>query len=92
MTNYIGLDHHRKFTQVAVVDEVDAVVLECKMPNTLEAVDRMLERLKGPIKAVVEAGPSWGWIFDMARTHAGSTEKSDSKTSRSSACGHSRLQ
>jgi transposase len=64
MTNYIGLDHHRKFTQVAVVDETDAVVLECKMPNTLEAVSAMLGRLKGPTRAVVEAGPSWGWIFD----------------------------
>lgn len=64
MTNYIGLDHHRKFTQVAVVDETDAAVLECKMPNTLEAVSAMLGRLKGPTRAVVEAGPSWGWIFD----------------------------
>ena len=65
MTNYIGLDHHRKFTQVAVVDERDAMVLECKMPNTPEAVKTMLSRLKGPLQAVVEAGPSWGWIFDI---------------------------
>ncbi len=64
MTNYIGLDHHRKFTQVAVVDETDAVVLECKIPNTAEAVNAVLKRLKGPVRAVVEAGPSWGWIFD----------------------------
>jgi len=64
MTNYIGLDHHRKFTQVAVVDETDAVILECKMANTIEAVTALLSRLKGTTKAVVEAGPSWGWIFD----------------------------
>jgi len=62
--NYIGLDHHRKFTQVAVVNEADAVVLECRMLNTVEAVKALLGRLSGPIKAVVEAGPSWGWIFD----------------------------
>jgi transposase len=64
MTNYIGLDHHRKFTQVAVVNESDDVVLECRMPNTLEAVKALLERLKGESQGVVEAGPSWGWIFD----------------------------
>lgn len=64
MTNYIGLDYHRKFTQVAVVDEVDTVVLECRMSNTREAVKEMLGRLSGSSKAVVEAGPSWGWIFD----------------------------
>lgn len=64
MTNYIGLDHHRKFTQVAVVNEADAVLLECKIPNTLEAVTAMLRRLTGTTQAVVEAGPSWGWIFD----------------------------
>lgn len=64
MTNYIGLDHHRKFTQVAVVDETDAVILECRMLNTLEAVKAVLDRLTGPTQAVVEAGPSWGWVFD----------------------------
>jgi len=62
--NYIGLDHHRKFTQVVVIDELDAVVLQCRMPNTLEAVKNVLDRLSGPSKAVVEAGPSWGWIVD----------------------------
>jgi transposase len=64
MTNYIGLDHHRKFTQVAVVDDTDQVILECRIPNTLEAVESLINRLIGPSKAVVEAGPSWGWIFD----------------------------
>jgi transposase len=62
--HYIGLDHHRKFTQVAVVNESDQVVLECRMLNTLEAVKALLGRVAGPVQAVVEAGPSWGWIFD----------------------------
>ena len=62
--HYIGLDHHRKYTQVAVINESDQIVLECRMPNTLEAVKELLGRLKEPVKAVVEAGPSWGWIFD----------------------------
>lgn len=64
MTNYIGLDHHRKFTQVAVVNGADQVVLECRMPNTEEAINNLLSQLPGPNEAVVEAGPSWGWIFD----------------------------
>jgi transposase len=62
--HYIGLDHHRKFTQVAVVDSDDAVVLEMRMPNSLEAIEDLLKRLGGSPQAVVEAGPSWGWIYD----------------------------
>jgi transposase len=62
--NYIGLDHHRKFTQVAVVNELDTVILECRISNTEEAIKALLGRIIGPAKAVVEAGPSWGWIFD----------------------------
>jgi transposase len=62
--HYIGLDHHRKFTQVAVIDSDDAVVLEMRMPNTLEAVQDLLSRLEPSPLAVVEAGPSWGWIYD----------------------------
>jgi transposase len=64
MTNYIGLDHHRKYTHVAVINDTDQVVLECRIQNTLEAVQELMNRLSGPSKAVVEAGPSWGWIFD----------------------------
>lgn len=61
---YIGLDHHRKFTQVAVVDESDGVIFEARMNNTEEAIRNLLERWAGPKRAVVEAGPSWGWIYD----------------------------
>ena len=64
MTNYIGLDHHRKFTQVAVVDDQDVVILEMRMANTEQSVDELLKRLNGRTEAVVEAGPSWGWIYD----------------------------
>jgi transposase len=64
MTNYIGLDHHRKFTQVAVVDEADRLILERRIPNTEGAIQALLAELQGSAKAVVEAGPSWGWIFD----------------------------
>jgi transposase len=62
--HYIGLDHHRKFTQVAVVNSDDAIVLEMRMPNTLEAIEDLLKRLEESSQAVVEAGPSWGWIYD----------------------------
>ena len=44
MTNYIGLDHHRKFTQVAVVDETDNMILEQRMVNTEDAIKGSLAR------------------------------------------------
>jgi transposase len=62
--HYIGLDHHRKFTQVAVVDSSDAVIFEGRIANTLEAVKALVHRIGSPLQGVVEAGPSWGWIFD----------------------------
>lgn len=62
--HYIGLDHHRKFTQVAILNEADQVVVECRLQNTFEAVQSLLKQVNGPVKGVVEAGPSWGWIFD----------------------------
>lgn len=62
---YIGLDHHRKFTQLAVVGEQDELIFEARLGNTEEAIKAVLDRLKGPKRAVVEAGPSWGWIYDV---------------------------
>src|SRR5207248_2198590 len=35
------------------------------MPNTLQAVQALLSRLDPSSQAVVEAGPSWGWIYDI---------------------------
>jgi transposase len=64
MANYIGLDHHQRFTQVAVVNDNDEIVLECRVANTEEALQRLVEPLKGPVSAVLEAGASWGWLYD----------------------------
>jgi transposase len=60
----MGLDHHRCWTQVVVVNEMDEVVYECRMANTEEAVKVLLQGFPGPVKAVLEAGPSWGWLYD----------------------------
>lgn len=64
MTNYIGLDHHRRFTQVAIIDDNDGVVYEGRMLNTEEGVKEVVDRAGAGATGVVEAGPSWGWIYD----------------------------
>ncbi len=59
-----GFDHHKKWTQAAAVNEAGEVLREGQIVNDRESLARFLKELPRPWKGVVEAGPSWGWIYD----------------------------
>lgn len=61
---YFGFDHHKKWTQAVATDEQGHRLREGRVVNTQKAFELFLKDLTQPWKGVVEAGPSWGWIYD----------------------------
>lgn len=62
---YLGVDHHKRYSHLTAVDERGKVRLSCRLPNEREALARVLEDLAEPCSSVVEAGRSWGVMYDL---------------------------
>ena len=60
----IGFDHHKKWTQAAAVDDEGKIIREMRVLNDTNSLKGFLKGLPKPLKGVVEAGPTWGWIYD----------------------------
>jgi transposase len=61
---YIGFDHHKKWTQAAAIDDQGKIIREMRVLNDSGSLKGFLKGLAKPLKGVVEAGPTWGWIYD----------------------------
>jgi transposase len=61
---YIGFDHHKKWTQAAAIDGQGKIIREMRVLNDSSSLKGFLKGLAKPWKGVVEAGPTWGWIYD----------------------------
>ncbi len=61
---YAGIDHHKRYCQLAVVDEGGTVVKEERLPTECEALVRFFAELEEPCAATLEAGRNWGLIYD----------------------------
>ncbi|MFA5385839.1 MAG: IS110 family transposase [Eubacteriales bacterium] len=65
MRYYIGVDNHKKFSYMSVMDEKGMVVKEGKVVNTKEAVSKFLGReYTKDTSAVLEAGRNWTVMYD----------------------------
>jgi len=62
---YLGIDHHKRFSQVAVMGEKGKVHINCKMANEKASFDVLKKRLGEPLKAVIDAGRNWGMMYDL---------------------------
>ncbi len=62
---YPGIDHHNRYSQVAVVDEKGAVRSNGKIAKEKKAFALLKEYYKEPCRAVIEAGRNWGIIYDL---------------------------
>lgn len=62
---YVGMDVHRKRTQVAVLDEGGNEVLNRRVPNRADELMPMLGRLEAGTPVAFEAGYGWSWLADM---------------------------
>jgi transposase len=61
---YVGVDAHKRVTQMTVMDESGAVVKRKRVPSTREGIRGALGRYRQPVKAVLEASYSWGRVHD----------------------------
>jgi len=61
---YFGIDHHKRYSQVAVVDEKGTVRTNGKIANEKKAFTLLREYYKEPYRAVIEAGRNWVEMVD----------------------------
>jgi len=61
---YVGMDTHKEFSQVCVMDEQGNVLLEEKVPNEQQAIDKMIAKLEPGSKVVMEASSCYQYLYD----------------------------
>lgn len=61
---YVGMDTHKNFSQVCVMDEQGNVLLEEKVPNEPQAIDKMIAKLEPGSKVVMEASSCYQYLYD----------------------------
>lgn len=61
----LGVDVHKKYSQVAVLSDQGEIQMNVKMPNEKRLFSELLSELHEPCQAVIEAGYSWGTMFDL---------------------------
>ena len=65
MQYYVGVDNHKKFSYLSVMDKQGVVVKEGKVVNTKEAVNKFLgKEYTKDTSAVLEAGRNWTVMYD----------------------------
>lgn len=62
---YLGIDHHKRFSQVAVMDEKGEVHMNGKIANEKQDFTLLKKHLGQPCRAVIEAGRNWGMMYDL---------------------------
>src|SRR5438477_6707445 len=65
MSVYVGIDVHRKRSQVAVVNEDGAVELNKNVVNGSEPMLRLIGDLPPGTPAAFEAAFGWGWLVEL---------------------------
>ncbi len=62
---YVGLDVHRKRTQVAIVDERGQEVVNRNVPNDPGELTALLGALQAGTPVVFEAAYGWSWLVEL---------------------------
>jgi transposase len=62
---YAGVDTHKRYSRIVVKDQRGNRVAQASLANELTSFSDFFQKLKGPTRAVVEAGRNWGIIYDM---------------------------
>src|SRR5215469_10390564 len=65
MSVYVGIDVHRKRSQVAVVDEGGEVLVNRNVPNGVRPVLPVIGELPAGTPAAYEAAFGWGWLLEL---------------------------
>jgi transposase len=62
---YVGIDLHRKRSQIVALDEQGAELLSRRVANDPEALKAILAELGGELKVALEATYGWEWLADL---------------------------
>src|SRR6266545_2029306 len=65
MSVYVGMDVHRKRSQVAIVDQAGAVQRNRNVPNDPAELQPILGRLPAGTPVAFEAAYGWGWLVEL---------------------------
>ncbi len=65
MSVYVGIDVHRKRSQVAVIDQDGQVLATRNVPNGVEPILRVIGGLPSGTPAAFEAAFGWGWLVEL---------------------------
>jgi len=62
---YVGIDLHRKRSQVVALDEEGTELLSRRVVNEPEALKAILSELGGELRVALEATYGWEWLADL---------------------------
>jgi hypothetical protein len=61
---YVGIDYHKRYSQVNAIDEQGPQRAASRLPNDPRALATFFRALGEPCQAVLEAGWNWGLMYD----------------------------
>ena len=62
---YAGIDAHKSYSKVVMTDDHGLKVAQASLANELSCFQEFFNQTNEPVKAVVEAGRTWGVIYDL---------------------------
>jgi hypothetical protein len=69
--NYVGIDHHRQYSHLTVMDQEGQVLRSGRVPNVQVEIKKFLEGLE-QVEAVIETGRSSYTMVDVLEEMGGS--------------------
>ena len=62
---YAGVDAHKKYCKVVLTDDHGKKLAQASLSNDMGCFQEFFNQATEPVKAVVEAGRTWGVIYDL---------------------------
>ena len=62
---YAGVDTHKRYSRVVVTDSNGAKIAQGTLQNTEDCFREFFHQFEEPTRAVLEAGSTWGIIYDI---------------------------
>ena len=69
MSVYVGIDVHRKRSQVAVIDQDGEVLANRNVPNGVEPILGVIGGLPAGTPAASGAAFGWGWLVELLESY-----------------------
>ncbi|MGW0814564.1 IS110 family transposase [Streptomyces viridiviolaceus] len=69
MQAFVGVDVHRRQSQIAVMDEGGRTVVNRNVPNGREAVLGVIGDLPAGTPVAFEAAFDWGWVIELLQDY-----------------------